>query len=60
MYLVDGACRIRWAGSGNATEWENEAFVAGLRRLLENKREVLEDGAAAEVGKEEGSIGAAG
>ena len=34
VYLVDGECRIRWAGCANAEEKEVEALVAGLRRLV--------------------------
>ena len=33
VYLVDWACRIRWAASGNAEPGEREALVRGLKRL---------------------------
>jgi ATPase complex subunit ATP10 len=35
VYLVDKACRIRWAGSGDAVEGEREGMVACVRRLME-------------------------
>jgi mitochondrial ATPase complex subunit ATP10 len=35
VFLVDGECRIRWAGSGNALEGEAEALARGVRRLVE-------------------------
>lgn len=34
VYLVDGECKIRWAGSGVATAEEKESMVHCLRRLL--------------------------
>lgn len=37
VYLVDGACRIRWAGSGRAEEGERESLVRGLRKLMEEE-----------------------
>ncbi|KAH8808274.1 ATP10 protein-domain-containing protein [Xylogone sp. PMI_703] len=37
-YLIDGDCRIRWAGSGNAEPEEKEGLVRGLRRLVEEHR----------------------
>ena len=39
-YLLDGQCRIRWAGSGRAEGDEKESLVKGIRRLLEEKRQV--------------------
>lgn len=33
-YLVDGDCRIRWAGSGLAEPEEREGLVKGVQRLL--------------------------
>ncbi|MCJ1475973.1 Mitochondrial ATPase complex subunit atp10 [Lambiella insularis] len=35
VYLVDGNCRIRWAGSGRAEEGERESLIKGLRKLVE-------------------------
>ncbi|KAH8675840.1 ATP10 protein-domain-containing protein [Xylariales sp. PMI_506] len=34
VYLVDGQCRIRWAGSGYAEDHEREGLAKGLSRLL--------------------------
>lgn len=38
VYLVDGSCRIRWAGSGDADIGEREGLVGVLRRLVEGGR----------------------
>lgn len=38
VYLVDGACRIRWAGSGVAEGEEGSYLVDGLKRLIEQLR----------------------
>ncbi|WEW61633.1 Mitochondrial ATPase complex subunit atp10 [Emydomyces testavorans] len=38
VYLLDDACRIRWAGSSVATPVEMESLNNGLRRLIEEKR----------------------
>jgi len=35
VYLVDGLCRVRWAGSGNAKGREKESLVKGVRKLAE-------------------------
>ncbi|KAI9816406.1 MAG: Mitochondrial ATPase complex subunit atp10 [Thelocarpon impressellum] len=35
VFLVDGACRVRWAGSGRAEAGEREGLVRGVRRLVE-------------------------
>jgi len=37
VYLVDKECKIRWAGSGPATEEEKIALVKGLKRLIAEK-----------------------
>jgi ATPase complex subunit ATP10 len=37
VYLVDGECRIRWAGSGDADEGEKLSLERGLRRLIEER-----------------------
>jgi ATPase complex subunit ATP10 len=37
-YLLDGSCRIRWAGSGVSEGDENEALVKGVRRLVEEAK----------------------
>jgi ATPase complex subunit ATP10 len=42
VYLLDDHCRIRWAGSGPAEEWEIESLNNGLLRLVEEKRKRLE------------------
>lgn len=38
-YLLDGQCRIRWAGSGRAEGDEKESLVKGVRRLLEERKQ---------------------
>lgn len=38
VYLVDGNCRIRWAGSGDADTGEREGLVEVVRRLVESSR----------------------
>lgn len=38
VYLVDGSCRIRWAGSGDADTGERERLVGVVRRLVEGSR----------------------
>jgi len=37
-YLLDGKCRIRWAGSGPAEGDEKQGLVAGVKRLLEEAK----------------------
>lgn len=37
-YLLDGACRIRWAGSGVAEGDEKEGLIKGVRRLIEEAK----------------------
>ncbi|QDS74310.1 hypothetical protein FKW77_003963 [Venturia effusa] len=37
VFLVDRECRIRWAGSGDATEEEKAYLVKGVRKLLAEK-----------------------
>lgn len=37
-YLLDGDCRIRWAGSGPCEGDEKEGLVKGVRRLIEELR----------------------
>lgn len=37
-YLLDGACRIRWAGSGIAEGDEREGLVRGVRKLIEEAK----------------------
>jgi ATPase complex subunit ATP10 len=36
-YLVDGNCRIRWAGSGIAEGDEKEGLVRGVKKLLDEQ-----------------------
>lgn len=43
VYLVDTACRIRWAGSGDAEPNEKEALVKGLKRLIEERKQHFEN-----------------
>jgi ATPase complex subunit ATP10 len=38
-YLLDGQCRIRWAGSGRAEGNEKESLVKGVRRLVEERKQ---------------------
>lgn len=38
VYLVDWECRIRWAGSGNASAGEVEALAKGVTKLVEDMR----------------------
>ncbi|KAL7629347.1 Mitochondrial ATPase complex subunit atp10 [Parahypoxylon ruwenzoriense] len=35
VYLLDGNCKIRWAGSGPSEDHERDGLVKGLQRLLE-------------------------
>ncbi|TLD34530.1 ATP10 protein [Venturia nashicola] len=37
VFLVDRECRIRWAGSGDATPEEKASLVKGLKKLLGDK-----------------------
>ncbi len=43
-YLVDRACRIRWAGSGTGEPEERLDLAKGLQRLLEEMRKDDADG----------------
>ena len=45
VYLIDGECKIRWAGSGRAEGGEKESLVKGVRRLVDERR--CESGAIA-------------
>ncbi|KAK3077040.1 hypothetical protein LTS18_011364, partial [Coniosporium uncinatum] len=38
VFLLDGECRIRWAGCGDALPEEKEYLVRGLRRLVEEAK----------------------
>lgn len=38
VYLVDGMCRVRWAGNGNAREDEKQSLVNCLKRLVDEAR----------------------
>ena len=38
VYLVDGECKIRWAGSATAWEGERESLVRGVRKLVEEAK----------------------
>ncbi|RYP65288.1 hypothetical protein DL771_008357 [Monosporascus sp. 5C6A] len=37
-YLLDGECRIRWAGSGPSEDHEREGLVKAVRRLLDEEK----------------------
>lgn len=37
-YLLDGECKIRWAGSGDADLEEKEGLVKSVRRLVEEAK----------------------
>lgn len=37
-YLLDGACRIRWAGSGIAEGDEKQGLVRGVKKLIEEAK----------------------
>ncbi|KAK3669515.1 Mitochondrial ATPase complex subunit atp10 [Recurvomyces mirabilis] len=43
VYLVDGECRIRWAGSAEASEGEKRSLVEGVRRLVKEARTPVEE-----------------
>ncbi|RDW85788.1 hypothetical protein BP5796_04113 [Coleophoma crateriformis] len=45
-YLLDGDCKIRWAGSGPSAEGERDALVKGVTRLI------------ADMGTKKASLGA--
>lgn len=38
VYLVDGNCKIRWAGSGDADNVEREGLVRAVRRLVKSSK----------------------
>lgn len=38
VYLVDGRCKIRWAGTADAAEGEKEGLVAALKRLVDSEK----------------------
>ncbi|KAI1382178.1 ATP10 protein-domain-containing protein [Hypoxylon crocopeplum] len=37
-YLLDGECRIRWAGSGPSEDHEREGLVKAVQRLLDEQK----------------------
>lgn len=37
-YLLDGECKIRWAGSGVAQSDEKQGLLKGIRRLIEDAK----------------------
>lgn len=39
VYLLDGKCRIRWAGSGICEGDEKEGLAKGVRRLIEEAKQ---------------------
>jgi ATPase complex subunit ATP10 len=43
VYLVDGNCRIRWAGSGPASKDERESIVRGALKLEQEAQEILKE-----------------
>lgn len=38
VYLLDGECKIRWAGSGVASDEERAGLVRGVRKLIEEAK----------------------
>ncbi len=44
VYLVDGECKIRWAGSGVASAEEKESMVNCVKRLLQETKKPKEAG----------------
>ncbi|CAG7923182.1 unnamed protein product [Penicillium olsonii] len=42
VFLIDSECRIRWAGSGPANATELEGLNAGVRKLVQEKKEALQ------------------
>jgi ATPase complex subunit ATP10 len=38
IYVLDGQCRIRWAGSGNSSDGEKEGLVKAVRKLIEQSK----------------------
>ncbi|KAA8567007.1 hypothetical protein EYC84_010094 [Monilinia fructicola] len=40
-YILDGECKIRWAGSGPAEEYEKDGLVKSVTRLLEDAKAPL-------------------
>ncbi|KAK0289336.1 Mitochondrial ATPase complex subunit atp10 [Friedmanniomyces endolithicus] len=38
VYLVDGECRIRWAGSAEAEDRERRSLVEGVKRLVKEAK----------------------
>lgn len=38
VYLLDGECKIRWAGSGVASDLEREGLVNGVKKLLADSK----------------------
>jgi ATPase complex subunit ATP10 len=38
IYVVDGKCRIRWAGSGNSSDEEKSGLIKAVSRLLEQSK----------------------
>lgn len=54
VYLVDKECKIRWAGSAEATDEERESMVRGLKRLIQEARSIsAEKEVTLEVASEE-------
>jgi len=40
VFLVDEHCRIRWAGSGDASDDERQSLVRGLKKLVDQQDEL--------------------
>jgi mitochondrial ATPase complex subunit ATP10 len=53
VYLVDGDCRIRWAGSAEAAEAERQSLVDGVRRLVREAKTPKEQRMQKSIAKEE-------
>ena len=61
VYLVDEACKIRWAGCGDAADGEKESLMKAVRKLVEGRKD--EAGPEKEWnsgGREKIAIGATG
>ncbi len=58
VYLLDGDCKIRWAGSGVAQPEEKEGLVRGVRRLMEDlkRQKMTQESSNSDSGSEPASL----
>jgi ATPase complex subunit ATP10 len=56
VYLVDGECRIRWAGSGGAEGDEKDALLKGVKKLIEERKKNVESRTAGKNGREKAKV----